>query len=89
MLDSVFVFFGILAFLVFYLSQREESVVYSVLSTILWLVMMGQSLYIEDYATNTYAEYGFSAVCLGFAIISLVYSFMFITDWYDRKKQVI
>ena len=87
MLDSIFIVLLIVGFLLTLISHEEESVVYSMLALIIWLVLFVQSLWIVDVGGTVYNEFGLSAICLGFTLVNLISLVMFVLDWLERKKR--
>jgi len=84
MLESVFIFMGAIAFVLFVLGIGEQSKVYCAMSTILWIIVMANALYIEVPADTSYTEWGFSAFCLAFIFANLVYLIAMQFDWRRR-----
>ena len=59
MLESVFIFMSAIAFLLFIFGIEKDSIIYSFMSLMLWIVVMASSLYIEvPTVTDAYVEYG-------------------------------
>lgn len=85
MLDSIFILIFIVAFVTTILAYENKSIIYSMLSLILWLIIMAQSLWITDIAGNNYTEYGVSAVCLAFIFVNIIMLIIYFMDW---KQQV-
>ena len=84
MIISLFAILFVVGVLIFILGIKEESVVYQMISMILFIILMAQSLYITvpfmaaTNATNytirekTYMEPGLSAFCLAFIFCDIV-----------------
>jgi len=87
MLDSIFIVLLIVGFLLTLISHEEESMIYSMLALVIWLVLFVQSLWIVDVGGTVYNEFGLSAICLGFVLVNLVSLVMFTLDWLERKKR--
>ena len=81
MLDSIFVLIFVVAFVTTILGYQEKSIVYSILSLMIWIVIMVQSLWITDIAGNVYNEYGLSAICLAFIFINIILLIVYFVDW--------
>ena len=74
MLESVFIFMAAIAFLLFIFGVEAESVIYSFMSLMLWIVVMISSLYVEvPTVADAYVEYGFSAFCLAFIFANIAW----------------
>lgn len=74
MIESIFVFMSATALIFFILGIENKAIVYSALSTVLWIIIMGASLYIEVPAIDEgYTEYGFSAFCLAFIFANIIW----------------
>lgn len=85
MLDGIFAVLFVIAFVITYLTEDKESVVYGILGFVFWIVLFVQSLYIVDIAGNVYAEFGVSAICLALVFIQLILLIIFFTDWKKAK----
>ena len=85
MLDSLFILIFIVAFVTTVLAYENKSIIYSMLSIILWVIIMAQSLWITDVARNSYTEYGVSAVCIAFIFVNIIMLIVYFMDW---KHQV-
>ena len=88
MLDGVFVALLILAFIITYLAEDKESIIYSILGLVFWIVLFAQSLYIVDIAGNVYVEYGLSALCLALVFVNAILLIMFFMDWNKARGQI-
>lgn len=88
MLDGVFVALLIIAFIITYISEEKESIIYSMLGFILWLMLVGQSLWIVDIAGNQYHEFGISAFCLAFVFVHIILMIMYFMDWKKARRAV-
>ena len=74
MLESVFIFMAAIAFLLFILGIELDSVIYSFLSMMLWVIVMASSLYIEVPSVDeVYSEMGLSAFCLAFIVANIIW----------------
>lgn len=87
MLDSIFITVFIMAFLLTILAERESSIVYGIMSLIIWLTLFVQALWIVDVGGTSYHEFGVSAISLGFVFINLVLLILNILEW--RKPGVV
>lgn len=81
MLDSIFLVVFIAAFLLTILAEREESIIYALMSLIIWLTLFVQAMWISDVGGTIYHEYGVSAISLGFVFMNIVLTIMYVMDW--------
>lgn len=97
MLDSIFILLFVVAFVIWILSLFEKSIIFNMISLMMWLTLMLNSLYIEipyhvalsnttaiiniTTGAHVYNEYGISALCLGFIFVNLVTLFILYMDW--------
>ena len=84
MIESLFIMMVIMAFILLIVAHLEESIAFTVLDVMLWILIMVLSLYIEvPFSTgdNIYAEYGFSAACLMFIFFDIIQALYFVMDW--------
>lgn len=86
MLDSIFIVIFIVAFLLTILAEREESLIYALISLVIWLMLFPQALWITDVGEIVYHEWGLSAICLGFVLVNLVLSIMYVMDWRQARR---
>lgn len=101
MLDTIFALLFVVAFVLQLIAVYEKSIIFTMVSLIMWLTLMVNSLYIEvpyhvsyenatgAIATETgahiYNEIGVSALCLGFVFINLVLLIIFFMDWKESN----
>lgn len=89
MLSSIFILIFIVALILLIISVYEESVVFSMLSFITWMIVFAQSLYIvQPYVVWTdiggsanitegvfqYNEFGLSALSMAFVFFSVIWT---------------
>lgn len=86
MLVDIFIVMLVISFLLFILAVEEESLVYSMLSLVFWIVTGVQALFLSDVAGNYYYEFGVSALCLGFIFASLILTIVNNKKWNVRGK---
>jgi len=84
MLESVFIVMLAIAFVLFILAVENRSQIYCMMSLILWLIILAQSLWIEVPRDTEYTEYVLSAASLMFIFANLVLVFVFQFDWRKR-----
>ena len=101
MLDSIFALLFVVAFVLQLISVYEKSIIFCIVSLVMWLTLMVNSLYIEvpyhvsyenvtgsivtDTGAHVYNEFGVSALCLGFVFINLVLLIIFFLDWKESN----
>ena len=86
MLDGIFVSLFLIGFILTIIAEEQESIVYSMISLIIWLVLFPQSLWITDVGGTTYNEFGLSAICLGFVLVNVILLILHIMAW--KKKDL-
>jgi hypothetical protein len=73
MLESIFIILIIMAFIVFILAIDSESYPLCILSSIIWLIVGLQCLYVEvPNASDPYQEFGLAALSLAFVFAGIV-----------------
>jgi len=87
MLESIFVISICAGFIFFILSLEEENIVYSFISLLMWLIIMGGFLAVEVPSDTYYAEWAYFAVSLGFIFINISWEIILYMDLdYWRKR---
>lgn len=98
MIISLFILLFIVGIIIFLIGEEKESIVYQMISMIVFIVLFAQSLYISipfiavTNATNytvsehTYSEYGLSILCLIFVFADIL---LVIIEFMDRRKKRI
>jgi len=89
MIESLFMMCIAIAFLTFILGIEKESMVYTGLSTILWLLVMLSATSIIVPNADTYYDLGFSAFCLAFIFINIIWMiryFFSVIELRERKR---
>jgi len=84
MLESVFILLVAIAFVLFLLCIENQSKVYGMISLILWVIILVQSLWIEVPNDTDYADYTLSAISLIFIFANLIYVLALQFDWRRR-----
>ena len=84
MLDGIFISLFLVGFILTIIAEEEESVIYSMIAFVIWIVLFPQSLYITDVAGNSYVEFGLSAICLGFVFVNVILLIMHFMNWKKR-----
>lgn len=84
MLESVFLIFIAMAFLLLVLGIELESIIYSSISTMMWVLIMISSLYVQVPGDTYYSEMGLNAFALMFIFTNIVWIISLHFDW--RKK---
>ena len=86
MLVDLFIAVMIIAFILTILTVYNNSIVFCFIGLMVWLVLMGQSLWITDVAGTTYNEYGVSALTLAFVFTHVILAFVYFLDLTAQKK---
>lgn len=73
MIESLFITCIAIAFLTFILGIENESKLYSALSTMLWTIVMLSATGVTIPGDAIYSELGFSAFCLAFISINIIW----------------
>ena len=78
MIESLLILVICMAFITFIVAIAEESLVYTMISVILWLFIMINSLYVEIPGTGgeTYHELGLSILSLIFIFSGIAYGIL-------------
>jgi len=92
MIISMFIGLFIIGILLTIYAIENDSIIFSLIGVILWLVLMAESLNIQSLYYNSSGvagflqkpEYGLSALCLVFVFLNLIYALALQFDW--RKK---
>ena len=93
MIVSLFVILLVVAVILFILGMKDDAVAYQGISLILFLILAGQSLYLEVPFLNsadvivseTYQEYGLSAFCGIFIFVDVI--FLILHFMHGRKMK--
>ena len=73
MIESLFIILIAMAFVMFILQNSTDNQIYGIMSIVLWLLVMGQSIYIQvPGVTDTYSEVMLSALPLAFIFSGVV-----------------
>jgi len=88
MLDSIFVMFFVVAFVLTVLTIQEKSIAYGIIGLVAWLVLFAQSLWISDVVGTVYNEFGLSAFCLAFVFTHVITLVLYYMDWRDMHNVV-
>jgi len=73
MLESVFIMFIAMGFVLFILGIERYSITYSITSILMWIVILAGQLYIEVPNDVAYSEPAFYGVGLGFIIVNIIW----------------
>jgi len=84
MLESVFIMIMAMGFVAFILAVYEESIIFSGVSILMWLIILAGFLAIEVPSDTYYQEWALFGVSLGFILINIVWS---IKLYMDFKRQ--
>lgn len=86
MLESVFMIMVGMAFILFILGVESKSMIYSMMSTMLWTITMITAHYIQVPGDTSYADLGFSGLCLAFIFTNIVWLIMMNARTKERKR---
>lgn len=85
MLESIFLMLMCMGFLLFIIGIFEESIIFSSVSILLWIMVMAGLVYIEVPYHTAYTELGLIGVSLGFIFINIMWILVqygyLIEDW--------
>jgi len=84
MIESLFILVVVMAFILLIVAHMEQSIAFTMLDIMLWLLIMAYSAYVEvPFSTedNIYTEYGFSVACLMFIFFNVFQLIYFVIDW--------
>jgi len=87
MLESVFIMIMAMGFVAFILAVYEESLIFTGVSTLMWIIVMAGFLAIEVPRDTYYQEWGLFAVALGFILINIVWSIKLFMDYKRQSYQ--
>jgi len=81
MLESIFIIMLIAGIILFLISIETEAYALALMSGVIWLFNLANSLYIEvpvtATTTATFSDLGTNALCLMFAIVSIILAINF------------
>ena len=98
MIESLFIMMFIVGLIIFLLGIKEDSIIYQIISMFLFLILVGQSIYITvpfiaaTNATNytilehQYLEPGLGAFCLVFVLTDVILIVVEFMDLRRRKR---
>jgi len=88
MLESVFIMFIAMGFILFILGIEMSSVVYAITSTLMWIIILAGQLYIEVPTDTIYDEPAFYAVGLGFIIMNIIWIIIIKMDYSFTSEHI-
>ena len=86
MIESIFIWMASVAFVTFILGVERENIIYSMLSTILWVMTMVGALYVQVPNDTNYMDLGFSGICLAFIFTNIIWLLMMNAATKQRKR---
>jgi len=81
MLESIFIIVVAMGFISFILAVYEESVVFTAVSMLMWIIVMAGFLAIEVPTDTYYTEWAMFATALGFIFIDLAWMIKLYLDY--------
>jgi hypothetical protein len=84
MILDVYLITLVFAFILFLFAIEKESIIYAMLSFLLWIIIFGASFYIQVPGDDHYIEYTLNAISLAFIFTNLIWALILHFDW--RKK---
>jgi len=73
MLESIFILIVAIGFVSFVLAIMEQSMVFSAVSLLMWIITLAGQLYIEVPTDTAYSEPALFPLSLGFIIINIIW----------------
>lgn len=73
MLESVFIMFIAMGFVLFILGIERHSITYSITSVLMWIVILAGQIYIEVPNDTSYGEPAFYGVAIGFIVVNIIW----------------
>ena len=98
MIASLFLGIFIIAVIIFLLGVKEESIVYHLISLMMFVILMAQSIYITipfiavtnsttyTMVEHQYMETGIGAFCLVFILTDVILLIVEFMDWRKRRR---
>lgn len=80
MIESVFLLIMIMGFILTLVSVEKKSLIYSILSIVIWLLVMAQSHYIYVPCDTAYSELGVNAISLAFIFFGVIWTIVCYMD---------
>ena len=89
MLESVFLMLMAAGFIFFILAVEKESVLYSSVSLLMWIITLAGQLYVEVPSDTYYNEPSLVPVSLAFIFINVLWSIIIFFDFKSWKNSKI
>jgi len=81
MLESIFIIIVAMGFIAFILAVYEESIIFTAVSMLMWIIVMAGFLAIEVPSDTYYQEWSMFGVSLGFIFIDIAWMIKLYLDY--------
>jgi len=76
MIESIFIILLLMAFIFFILAIEEWSLIYTLISWLLWITIFAATIYVQVPGDTSYNDATISALSLGFVFITTIFLFI-------------